>query len=336
MRRMIAAWALGLCALGAQAQTAVDDRSGETTLACLQRPAVPKYPDGALETRTNGFYRVELRFTEAGQAPEVKILFGAGSESLREVAEQYVHKFRLPCLKAGHTVAMLQELRFRAVSDGDVTAESPLNVPQAADARLSACLRTPPGGPWFDEAMQLQSFRRKLKNGNLVVEMSFSAPDQPPQIKVLYDTLNPVHRNNVLDYVEQYRVPCLEPGRLYTVEQTFYLGFNDNRGFAFKDLGLVKFLSMVRNLEARPVNFELDTMACPFRVRYTLGRPAMANRVTESGASNPNRRGFIAWLEELELALTKEQFESLLGAELFIDVPCGTIKLGDERPPKAS
>jgi hypothetical protein len=85
---------------------------------------------------------------------------------------------------------------------------------------------------------------------------------------------------------------------------------------------------MVKNVEARPVNFELDTMGCPFRLNFTLGRPALPNRVTESGTPNANRRGFIAWLEELELALTKEEFENLLGAELFIDVPCGTIKLG--------
>ena len=47
------------------------------------------------------------------------------------------------------------------------------------------------------------------------------------------------------------------------------------------------------------------------------------------GESNANRLPLLAWLRELELNLTKERFEGLLGAELLIDVPCGTIKLGD-------
>lgn len=69
MRWMGITAALGLCAFGAQAQIGISDRSGEDTLACLQRPATPKYPDEALETRTSGFYRLELRFTDAKRAP---------------------------------------------------------------------------------------------------------------------------------------------------------------------------------------------------------------------------------------------------------------------------
>jgi hypothetical protein len=332
MHKMLTAWALGLCALGAQAQTAVDDRSGEATLACLERPAAPKYPEDALKLRNNGFYRIELRFTDARRAPEVKMLFHAGSEPLLWAAEDYAKQFRLPCLKAGHTVMLVQEISFRAISDGGaeggVQTPAPLNLPQAPSSRLANCLRTPEQALRLSEAAQLTSFQRELKNGNLVAQLDFTAPDQPPQVKVLYDTLNQRHRNDVLDYVAGYRLPCLDAGASYKMQQTFHLSFDDNRRFAFKDVGIVKFLGMVKNLEARPVNFELDSMACPFRLRFTLGRPAIANGVTETGARNPNRRSFIAWLEELELALTPEQFENLLGAEMFIDVPCGTIKLG--------
>jgi len=326
--RLLAAWALGLCALGAQAQTALDDRSGEATLACLQRPAAPKYPEEDLERRLGGFYRVLLTFTEARRAPEVKVLFAAGSDNLQFAAEHYARQFRLPCLKADHTVALVQEVRFSAVVDADAEVPQPLNLPMAANQRLGECMRTPPEGPRLSEAAQLQSFQRELKNGNLVVNLDFTAPDQPPQAKVVYDTLNQRHRNDVLSYVARYRLPCLGAGERYQAQQTFHVGFDGNRRFAFKDVGIVKFLGMVRNVDAKPVNFELDTMGCPFRLRFTLGRPALANGVTETGARNPSRRGFIAWLEQLELALTPEQFENLLGAEMLIDVPCGTIKLG--------
>lgn len=328
MRRLLTTALLGLCAIGAHAQTAIDDRSGESTLACLQRPAAPKYPDKELERRTSGFYRVLLTFTQAQRAPQVKVLFAAGTEDLQFTAEHYVKQFRLPCLKADSVVTLVQEVRFTAVADADAEVPQPLNLPRTANPRLGECMRTPADGPRLSEATQLQTFQRELKNGNLVVELDFTAPDQPPQAKVVYNSLTPRHRNDVLDHVAQYRLPCLTPGERFGVQQNFHVGFGGNRSFAFKDIGLVKFLGMTRNVEARPVNFELDTMGCPFRVRYALGRPAVPNRVTEAGARNPNRRAFIAWLEELELALTPEQFENLLGAGMFIDVPCGTIKLG--------
>lgn len=328
MRSLITAWVLGLCAVGAHAQTAIDDRSGEATLACLQRPAAPKYPPEALERRKGGFYRVLLTFTQAQRAPEVKVLFAAGSENLQFAAEHYVKQFRLPCLKADSVVTLVQEVRFTAVAEADAEVPQPLNLPRTANQRLGECLRTPADGPRLSEATQLQAFKREPKNGNLVVELDFTAPDQPPQARVVYNSLNPRHRNDVLDHVAQYRLPCLGAGERYGVQQTFHVGFDGNRSFAFKDIGLVKFLGMVKNVEVRPVHFELDTMGCPFRVRYTLGRPALPNRVVESGPRNPNRSAFIAWLEELELPLTPEQFENLLGAEMLIDVPCGSIKLG--------
>jgi len=328
MRSMLTAWVLGLCALGAQAQTATDDRSGEATLACLVRPAAPSYPANSLALRANGFYRVEVTFTDATRAPEFKVAFGSGSQELLLAAEHYVRQLRLPCLAAGQKVTLLQEISFRGIGDGDIATPAPLNLPMTPSARFAACLRTPPEGPKLSEAAQLQTFQRELKNGNLVVEMSFTAPDQPPQAKVVYDTVNRRHRNDMLRYVEQYRVPCLGVGERYDIRQTFQVGFDNNRRFAFKDVGIAKFLSTVKNLEARPVDFDLDTMGCPFRLRFELGRPAVRNGVTEVDARNPNRRGLIAWMEELELTLTPEEFESLLGAQRFIDVPCGTIKLG--------
>ncbi|MCE4553999.1 hypothetical protein [Pelomonas cellulosilytica] len=328
MRSTLIAAVLGLCALGALAQSAMDDRSGETTLACLQRPAAPKYPENALERRTSGFYRMQLRFTEAKRAPEVQVLFAAGSAELQDEAEQYAKQFRLPCLQPGSTVALLQEINFRAISDGGIDAPTPVNLPQPPSSRFLQCLRTPPDAPRLNDAVQLQAFKRELKNGNLVAELTFTAPDQPPQAKVVYDTLNRRHRDDILRYVEEYRVPCMEAGQRFAMQQTFQVNFDNNRNFVFKDTGLVNFLGQVKDLEARPVNFQLDTMGCPFRLHFRLGRPAIENTVTESGERNPNRRAFIAWLEQLELALTREQFENLLGAEMFIDVPCGIIKLG--------
>lgn len=329
MRRLLVLGALSLLAAGAHAQTVLSDRSGEAALGCLVRPAKPPaYPATLLERRSNGTYRLALTFTDAQQPPQLSVLFEAGHPDLRVAAEQYVKQFRLPRLPSGQSVTLVQELAFRGVSDGDVSAPAPLNLPPTPNARHIACLRTPAEGLRLSEEAQLQGFKRPSKNGNVVLELVFTAPDQPPQVKTVYDSVNRRHRDDVLAHASGYRVPCLAPGESFKVRQSFHVSFFDNRGFAFKDVSLVKFLGMVKNLEAKPVHFDLDTMACPFRVRFDLGRPAFSNGVTETGTPNRNRRAFLAWMEELELALTREEYENLLGHELFVDVPCGTIKLG--------
>jgi hypothetical protein len=335
MRSLLTTWALSLCALGAQAQAqGVEDRSGEASLACLVRPSQPpKYPADALATRTDGLFRVELNFRDAQSAPEVKVVFGRGPEDLRQAAEQYAQQFRLPCLPAGQRVSALQEIAFRAVDAGEVQTPQPMNLPSPPSAQHQACLVMPQRPPNFGGTSGASTFASGFKpgptTGNVVLELTFIASDQPPQAKVLYASTHRDHRDDWLAYVATYRVPCLKPGERFVMEQTLHLMFNDNSPrLSFKDVGLVSFLRMVKNAEARPVGFNLDTMACPFRLKFELGRPALRNRVTEVGQPNPNRRSFIAWIEELELALKREQFESLLRASMFIDIPCGTVTLG--------
>lgn len=326
MRRALTSWTLALCAIGAQAQTAAADPGGNAPLACLVRPAAPQYPDEALKARRGGFYRLELTFTDAESAPKVKVLFGAGSAPLLEAVELYADAFRLPCLKEGETWVMQQEIRFRGVDGGEVTTQAPLDTQRSPNARYIACMRTPPEGPRLAGPL-MEAYRRE-RTGNLVLDMTFTASDQSPQIKVLYDTVSQRSRNDFIDYASQYRVPCLDAGASVTIRQVFQSGSSGNRNFAFKDVGIVQFLSGVKDVDARPVHFELDTMGCPFRLSFKLGWPALPNVVTQIGEVNPNRLAFIAWLKELELKLKPEQFESLLGAEMFIDVPCGTVKLG--------
>lgn len=328
MRRSLFALAGWLVASAAWAQSAMPDNRGEATLACLSRPAPPQYPAQALEVRRSGFYRLELSFTAPDRRPDVRVLFESGSEALHDAALLYAEKFRLPCLPAGETVTALQEVRFSATDAGDVAAPAPQHLPTQPDARHLACLRSSQEPLRIGEASQLEGFKRELKNGNVIVKMTFTAPDQPPAVDVLYDTVNRKHRQNVLEHAAGYRVPCLEPGARLIIQQQFQLNFYGNAKFAFKDQPLVNFLGMTKNLEARPVNFDLSTMSCPFRVRFTLGQPALANGVAEVGRHDPNRVPLLKWMAGLELNVTREEFENLLGSEMMVDVPCGTIKLG--------
>lgn len=320
----------GLGLQPAQAQTPLPDRSGELALACLVRPeAALAYPEEVLKQRLSGFYRVQMRFTDANKRPEVEVLYEAGSTGLHEAVLDYVSRMRLPCLKPGQTVMALQEFSFDALGVGRVKSPPPLNVPSSQAASYTQCLRSSGQPLELSEPSRPSRSVNTIKDGNLIVEVYFNAPDRPPEVKVIYDSMYAANRDNILEYLSKYRLPCLPAGQRTGIEQQFSVHWGGNLKFAFNDLSLVKFLGLVKDLNARPVEFNLDTMGCPFRLRWTLGRPATANRVYEVGESNANRLPLLAWLRELELNLTKERFEGLLGAELLIDVPCGTIKLGD-------
>lgn len=314
----------------AHAQTAPADRSGEQTLACLVRPAVPlAYPEVALKLRVGGFYRLQMRFIDARKVPDVEVLFEAGSEPLREAVLGHAAQLRLPCLKAGEVVTAVQEFSFDALGVGRVRSPAPLNVPSPQPENYTQCLRTPGPPPELNDGGSFTRIRQALKNGNLIAELHFNGPDQLPGVNVLYDSLSTQDRNEILRYVGQYRLPCLPVGKQASIQQRFSVHWSGNNSFAFKDLPIVKFLGLVKNLNAKPVEFNLDSMACPFKVRWRLGRPAVPNDADEVGPPNANRLPLLAWFKEVELNLTKEQFEGLLGAELLIDVPCGTIKLGE-------
>ena len=327
MRRVLMAWGLGLCVIGAQAQVkGLEDRSGEATLAsCLVRPAVPPtYPAEALAGRRDGFYRVELTFGDAQSPPGVKVVFGRGLEDLRQAAEQYAQQFRLPCLAAGQKVVALQEVAFNA---GEVQVPRPLNLPLPADAQHAACLQRSEV-PFHPGMLSDRPLRRELATSNVLLELSFTAPDRPPQVKVLYSSVDRAFRDEYVAYVETFRVPCLIPGERFVIEQALRLQSAGKALPHSTDLNLANLLSMVRNVEARPVSFDLGTMGCPFQLNFHPRRPTLANRVTEIGDANPNRRSLIAWLEELEMVMTNGQREKLLGVVIRIDVPCAVIKLG--------
>lgn len=317
------------CAQAALAQTDVPDRSGEKALACLVRPEGGlAYPESALKQRLSGFYRLQMRFTSATKPPEAEVLFEAGTESLRGAVLEHVARLRLPCLAAGQSVTAIQEFSFDALGVGRVKSPAPLNVAAPQPARYAQCLRTPGSPPELNGPDAFSRIRRVMKDGNLIAELHFDGPDQPPRVQALYDSLSTADRHAVLAYVAQYRLPCLPAGKEAAIRQQFSVHWTANNSFAFNDLSIVKFLGLVKDVNARPVEFNLDTMACPFQLRWRLGRPAVANDVQEAGPPNANRLPLMAWLGDVELNLTQEQFEGLLGAELLVQVPCGTIKLG--------
>jgi hypothetical protein len=199
---------------------------------------------------------------------------------------------------------------------------------QMSHAELMGCLQRP--------AFRLNRFdppskpgKVDLGVGNVVLEMGFAAPDSAPQVRVLYDSLGRTAREAILDTVRQYRLPCLPQGQTFEARQVFNFTWAPPAEAAFPTrVSLSALLATMKNLQARPVAFDLDAMACPFQLTWQLGQPAFSNEVHEQGPRNPARAPLMAWLGELEMDVTPKTFERLVNSPLTVDVPCGTIKLG--------
>lgn len=199
---------------------------------------------------------------------------------------------------------------------------------QAPDADLLACLKWPPRDKMGIREMAPER-GQDLGVGNTVVEMAFTAPDREPQVRVLYNSVNRATRDAVAEYARQYRLPCLAEGQDFKRREAFNFTWTGRAQSKFPgNMSLQPLLAAMKNLQARPVNFDLDAMGCPFQLKWRLGQPAFTNEVTETGPSNAARGPLIAWLGELVMDVTRRDFEDLLNHPITVDVPCGSIKLG--------
>ncbi|MCY4755432.1 5-methylcytosine-specific restriction endonuclease subunit McrB [Pelomonas aquatica] len=199
---------------------------------------------------------------------------------------------------------------------------------QTSDADLRACLKWPPRERIGIHAEMAPERGPDLGVGNTVLEMDFTAPGTEPQIRVLYNSVNRTTREAVVDYARQYRLPCLADGRDFKHRQVFNFNWTERAQPQFlRSASLQSLLAAMKNLQARPVAFDLDAMGCPFRLTWRLGQPAFANEVIEQGARNAARAPLIEWLGELVMDVKRLDFEYLLNTPITVDVPCGTIKL---------
>lgn len=328
--RLGVAWLLGTgLTNGAMAQQAVPNDDGAALLGCLVKPAEPPaYSDKDRERGTEGSVRIKLTFTDPALAPKVEVLHRAASNDMLDQVLMQVRGYRLPCLPLAQTVEAVQEFGFAAQGGQPIRWTGLRNAPKRPRGDLTACLRTPENAPTLFGHMQTGSNIRRREFGNLIVALRFERADAAPVVKVLYDQTDNPMRQAVMAHVDQYRLPCLPAGaEPYVIEQQFRYDLS-NAQYRLNDMKLVAFLGRVKDLEKRPVRFDLDTMSCPFQVVWRLGMPAMANRVGEVGESNPNRIEFLAWLSELTMNLPSEQFERVLGQSAVLTVPCGKIELG--------
>jgi hypothetical protein len=319
--------------LPAQAQVAtLASPEADQTLACLQRGnRALHYPPDELEARTPGSLRYSLRFTAPDRPPEATLLYRAATDAMVDEVERHLRDFRLPCL-TGAPVTAVQEFAFRPRAT-DPISWTPLRPWAGRDetAQRASCLVTPKegledsgGSSWLSETV------------NVFVDFSFAAPDAPPATRLAYSSASKGQERDVLDYVARYRMPCLpvgaSPGWL---RQHFQFRPHGVGKRVFKDaVALTAFLSNVKGARdeggknpLRGVEFDFNTMSCPFQVAWTLGRPKLDNQVGQVGRPDPNRTEFLVWLAGLELEMKERTYEQLVGQTLIINVGCGTLKL---------
>lgn len=312
---------LATCAAGAwAADTPAPARSAEA--ACLQKPTEAlKYPERSKERRYSGSLKARLIFTRPDDSPKIEILSWSGSSELADAAEVYLQGYRLPCLPAGGSVSLDQEVVFTASSSEDDAAARD-------EDDVWSCLRTP--GPFsFEEDMQTGRLIKQKTTGTLLLRLTFDAPDAPPRIERIYNSTPSMFSLAAERHAQAYRLPCLKPdGGPVKMRQAFrFNSFARSHDLVLKDVGLVELLRSIKDVDKVPVKFDLGTMSCPFKLRWRLYQPADRNIVTEIGARVPQRRAFMEWLSTLSLNMGTEQTETLFGAEAIITVPCGTIEL---------
>ena len=331
MRQLVAALLAGLVASATQAQVVQVERADAASFACLTRPdSLPTYPDADAAAPRTGFVRLSMKFVAPGQAPEVEVLFRDASDAMVAAVQAHVLAYRLPCLAADAApVVAVQEFSFTpARADASPAAAPALCVPPTpVMPSLKECLRVPDALPALDAS-------QKAGVSNAVVEATFTAVDAEPAIQVLYASVGRKQLAAVTDYMRQLRLSCMPGGgKQAIVRRSFRYQITDAGTPQVKFKGAValgSFLRGIKDIQSKQAEFDFTTMACPFQVAWTLGKPALENEVVDLGRRDLNRVAFLAWLRSLEMNAPGPLFESLLGETIVIDVPCGRLSLNGQ------
>lgn len=298
-----------------------------SVLACLKRPAQDlgplSYPKDSADRKEAAVVRVKLTFKSADEAPSVDVLYNSGRVAFAVVVQDHVKAYRLPCLIAPVApVSATQEFQFVPGDGRKVIWSEPRPDADEVDEAMAACLKTKGRPQYPDRAL------RDGVQGTVLARMTFTAPDVAPLTEIVFDGGSVALANAVRTYVRGYRLPCLGTSRApATASQRFTFMLGDDASLVLKDASLKQFLGAVDGLDKQRVRFDLNTMGCPFDVRFTLYQPYLANAVGEVGTSDPNRRELLEWLKTISLKLPPEAKRQVVGDSMTIAVPCAVLDL---------
>lgn len=318
--------AAGFLAAGGATAQGLEVEPSPRGAACVRVSSAPlTYPRGMAALKRGGIVRVRLTFTSADAAPKAEVFFDTVGGECRAATLEHGDGYRLPCMKQGDApVVVTQEFEF-APGDGRKVIWAPLRGErQRAVVRALACMTGTSKPPDYPPHSRTDG----PLNGTVIARYTFTGPNEPPAVEVLFDGGSPRFAAVVRAYAGALRLPCLEAvDAPFEAVQSFSFVMEGSRRSALRDATLTAFLGSVDQLEKEHVRFDFGTMACPFEVRFELRQPVLPNSVGEVQRSDPNRREFLEWLRRLDLQIPARVRPQVIGDSMTIAVPCGVLDL---------
>jgi hypothetical protein len=319
---------LGLCAsAGAQGLAILPDESAAESLKCIAgndaKGKAIAYPERELMMRTGGTVRVRLEFVSPASGPRVEVL-SSPTTALAEEVRRYVEDYRLPCMKKeAPPVIAVQEFSFDPRDGQPVTWARP----QASSALKQACEIT-----GIEKTQNLQVPRKAVQegySGTVLALAQFDGPDIAPVVTILHKGGHRVLAEAVVNVMQQLRAVCAGPSNSWPIKasQVYRFNLEGEATVALKDVDLKTFVAAIERLGEHKVRFDLNSMGCPFAVELAIYQPYLRNRVGEVGKTDPNRQGFLDWLQSVSLRIPPQALDRLLGSTMRISVPCGLLDL---------
>ena len=325
---------LGLAPVAAQTVTL--EPSAEARCLTLRAGVEPQpqYPFKAWKEQLAGRVKVELVFSSPDDRPKVNVQLalsdgsrdGSSDSDTRrlfvDAVQEHVRNYRVPCLPSNSAPARLViDYVFKPDSQR-VTWQAPQDADVERRGRLLACLAHPERDK--PPAYPIDAQRRNLQ-GRVLVSMTFNAPDQAPVLEVFARPAMQDLASVVQPWVARFRMPCHEGAPIATsVVFQFRL---DGDSYGFKPLGLVQFMRMVKGISKQRLQFDLNTMGCPFDLKLVYRQPFMPNSVNELDNRNPERHPLMRWLASAELEAPARSLDSVFGDSTVITVPCARIDI---------
>lgn len=282
------------------------------------------YPEGMAEKGFGATIRVRLSFHAPDKEPDAEVFYDTAAGPFRAAVLRHVSGYRMPCMSTGAPpVVVTREFQFVA-GDGRKVHWAPLR----EDARPSrhgrlACVTGAAAPPPYPASSIDQVTR-----GTVFVRFAFVSPDEPPDVRILFDGGSKRFAKLIESHVSGYRLPCMQAGEPpIWVEQQFQFRLDGDPGNLLRDAMLVDFLRAIKLPQVAGPRFDFQTMGCPFDVRFVLRRPYMSNAVGEVGKPDPNRREFVEWLRSVDFKLQGKQLDMAIGNQMTVSVPCSVLDL---------
>ena len=329
MRTMRAFCTVVLTALvvGVQAQPVVrlepTPASGCLTATDAKQSA-PEYPFVEYKDGKPGRVLVELRFAGPALRPEVIVVDSSGGDAFVDAVKNHARSLRVPCMAQNtEPVALRREYVFQPLGD-KVDAGPVQDAGAARQQALLACIQNRSSGvpayPW-------RALRQELQ-GRVIALLTFTSPDQPPDVQLLHRPSAADLTETVKPWVAGYRLPCFVPGQDQPLRTTTHFVFRIEGGaYGFKPLTLQQFVGITTNLGLRPLIIDTTAMGCPFELRLEYRQPGLRNAVYNIGPYVAAREPLLEWLRGAALDLKPNALDSIYGDTADIAVPCARLNI---------